>query len=165
MGDFSPGQLAMGGSRRGAPSVDIMIIMRSRSAPSVSDQQLALESESDLTQNDVRPMSVLRGGGEGRGGEERGASKAKRATKLPDGWTIPDAWTDWAVGFALDQGHHVARVAVLRVADRFRDWTSSEGITSLDWLARWRNFFRREDFAKLAQRPQDQEPDFMARAR
>ena len=92
----------------------------------------------------------------------------KKGTRIPEGWTIPPEWVDWAIGNALDQGCHVARPTVMRISLRFYDYYLSKAgpdATSMNWLARWRSWWAREDLPKLANQRTEQQPDAISRAR
>jgi hypothetical protein len=138
------------------------------------DQLLGSKPGADLPQVVARPdadLTIGIGIKTKRKRERQGASgtAAKRGTRIEEGWTIPDEWIDWAIGNALDQGHHVPRLTVLRISERFHDYYLSKAgqdATSLNWLARWRSWWAREDVAKLANpRIESAQPDAISRAR
>jgi hypothetical protein len=77
--------------------------------------------------------------------------ETKRGTRLPADWVLQKAWGDWAL---TDQPHWTPDI-VRRVAEGFADhWHAKTGAdaTSLDWLARWRNWCR-SDITRKAHPP------------
>jgi len=139
--------------------------------PQVPDS-LELTSEPVPDQRQISADLTRGWGGEERGSKESSSKQrshtTNRGTRIPQAWTIPDEWIHWAIGNALDQGHHVTMPTVHRVAQHFHNhYLAKTGVdaTSVNWLARWRSWWAREDLAKLATQRPEPPADAISRAR
>lgn len=71
--------------------------------------------------------------------EPYGSSKKPRASRIKEDWVLPGEWGAWA------EGQGLSAAAIVREADKFRDyWRGRAGnsATKLDWQATWRNWVR-----------------------
>lgn len=81
--------------------------------------------------------------------------KTPTATRLPADWRLPRAWGEWA----LSERPDMTADDVRREAETFADyWRAKAGADArkLDWQATWRNWVRRSDGGKPAQRQRSQ---------
>ncbi len=83
------------------------------------------------TQPKSTPPSPPSGGKPAKPAPSSDATARKRAGPLPDGWQPGDRHRQIADQHALD---------VRREAEKMRNWAASEGKTSRDWDARFRNW-------------------------
>lgn len=80
------------------------------------------------------------------GNKEDGARK--RATRLEANWIIPDEWLQEAITEGLP------RPAALASSERMKNWSlASKDGAKRDWLATWRNWYRRDIEKHRSQAP------------
>lgn len=89
--------------------------------------------EQNLTTNHQPPTTNLEGKKEPIG------SSKKRASRLPADWSPPAEWIDEAVVAGMSKSQAVAE------AERMKNWSLSDPKgAKLDWLATWRNWYKRK---------------------